>query len=360
MLIPKYTITNSILRNIGVIEASKEIILTATIISAWESKLRRQALEKTIYFSVRMEGNKLAEDEVNEILEGKETIAADVDKVEVINTQRTYKYLTDLANISFEKPLDLTWQILSDIHTSLMERLMPPEQLGKLRSSQIVVKNVSSGEISYSPPPGAEVEYLLEDALNWLNSDGRETHPVIRAAIAQMEIYRVHPFREGNAPVGRALSDLILKSEGYGIKEFLSIEEYFDETLEDYHAILQKVSGQEVMDSFERDLTEWIDYFVLGAAREIVKLKEMVKKISTESKVKDQLGESLILTERQMIIMDYLHRHKSMMNKDFRKIFPDFSDDTVLRELKFLKKKGLVNKLGTTKKAKYVPADLKE
>ena len=50
-------------------------------------------------------------------------------------------------------------------------------------------------------------------------------------------------------------------------------------------------------------------------------------------------GSQVELNERQMIIMEYLHRHKSMMNKDFRKMFPDYSDDTVLRELKFLKQK---------------------
>jgi DeoR/GlpR family transcriptional regulator of sugar metabolism len=52
--------------------------------------------------------------------------------------------------------------------------------------------------------------------------------------------------------------------------------------------------------------------------------------------------------------MEFLHRHGSIQNKDFRKIFPDFSDDTVLREIKFLKKKGLIKKVGGTKKAQYV------
>jgi DeoR/GlpR family transcriptional regulator of sugar metabolism len=55
-----------------------------------------------------------------------------------------------------------------------------------------------------------------------------------------------------------------------------------------------------------------------------------------------------------MIILEYLRKHDNMMNKDFRKIFPDYSDDTVLRELKFLKEKGLVKKVGGTKKAQYV------
>jgi DeoR/GlpR family transcriptional regulator of sugar metabolism len=73
-----------------------------------------------------------------------------------------------------------------------------------------------------------------------------------------------------------------------------------------------------------------------------------------DARVKDKLGEQMTLNERQMLIMEYLHRHKSMQNKDFRKIFPDYSDDTVLRELKFLKQKGLVKKTGGTKNAMYV------
>ena len=84
------------------------------------------------------------------------------------------------------------------------------------------------------------------------------------------------------------------------------------------------------------------------------RIKERVQRISVDAKIKDKLGEQLMLNERQMMIMEYLHRHKGMSNKDFRKVFPDFSDDTVLRELKFLRKKGLVKKAGGTKKAQYI------
>ena len=69
--------------------------------------------------------------------------------------------------------------------------------------------------------------------------------------------------------------------------------------------------------------------------------------------IKNKLGAQVELNERQMLIMEYLHRHGSMQNRDFRKIFPDFSDDTVLREMGFLKKKGLIKKVGGTKKARY-------
>jgi len=89
---------------------------------------------------------------------------------------------------------------------------------------------------------------------------------------------------------------------------------------------------------------------------EVNKIKEIVKSVAGKSKVKDEAGEEHQLNEREMLIIDYLHRYGSMQNKDFRKIFPEHSDDTVLREIKFLKQKGLVKKVGGTKKARYVLA----
>ena len=94
--------------------------------------------------------------------------------------------------------------------------------------------------------------------------------------------------------------------------------------------------------------------FIGESYKEWQKIKEKVQRISTDARIKDKLGEQVMLNERQMMIMEYLHRHNQMSNKDFRKIFPDFSDDTVLRELKFLRQKGLLKKTGGTKKAIYV------
>ncbi len=87
---------------------------------------------------------------------------------------------------------------------------------------------------------------------------------------------------------------------------------------------------------------------------QIGELKDGIKKMVADSRTEDQLGEKVELNERQMIILEYLKRYKEMRNRDFRKIFPDFSDDTVLREMKLLKQKGIVKKVGNTKMATYV------
>ena len=356
MFQPKYTITNKILKNIGVIDASREVILNSPLIPAWEAKFRKEAIERAIHHGTHIEGNRLSFEEAQNVLDGVEVLARDRDIQEVINYRNVLKFIdTIAAQIGAGKSYLLTAETLLEAHRLTVDKIVSPDAAGKFRWRQVVVKNSQTGQISYTPPPAAEVPYLVEDLLGWINhEDNREAHPVLKAGILHYELARIHPFTEGNGRTARAIATLILFLEGYDIRKLFSLEEYFDSRPIDYYQTLQSVSNQLVLDSRERDLTHWLEYFVEGVAIELNKVKERVRRISLDARVKDKLGEQVTLNERQMIVMEYLHRHKEMQNKDFRKIFPDFSDDTVLREIKFLKAKGLVKKVGGTKMAKYV------
>lgn len=356
MFVAKYTITNSILKNIGIIEASKEVITNAPLIPAWEAKFRKEAVERIVHHGTHLEGNRLSEDEVKDVLDGREVIARDRDIQEVINYRNVLKFIDQISTqIGPGKPYILTIETILETHKITTEKILPPDVIGKFRIRQVVVKNSKTGQISYTPPPAAEVPYLVEDLVNWINDDQtKEIHPVLKAGIIHYELSRIHPFVDGNGRVARALATLIMFLDGYDIRKFFSLEEYFDSNPLDYYLTLQAVSNQLVLDTHERDLTPWLEYFLSGVAIELNQIKTRVQRISSDARVKDKLGEQVELNERQMMIMEYLHRHQSMQNKDFRKIFPDYSDDTVLRELRFLNKKGLIKKTGGTKKATYL------
>lgn len=357
MFVPKYTITNSILRNIGVIDASKELIYSTSLVPFLKNKLKSEALKATLFYGMSIEGNKLTEEEVQFLLDGKEVIAHPQDIQEVLGYLNGLKFLQGLVGSGENSTFVLTLDTILELQKIVTEGFSPDESRGVFRSRQIVVKNTQTNQISYSPPPAAEIPYLMDDLITWINSDeSKDLHPVIKSAIVHFEIYRLHPFSSGNNQIARLLSDLILSLEGYGVEGYLSVEEYFASRQMDYFLTLQSVANQVVMDVHERDLTKWLEFFVSGVSSQISDLKERIRKVATDSKVEDKLGEKVELSERQLIIMEYLHRHKEMRNKDFRKIFPDFSDDTVLREIKFLKQKGLVKKIGTTKMAVYVLA----
>ena len=54
MFFPKYNITNKILKNIGVIDAAREIVLHAPLVPAWEAKFRKEAYERTIHHGTHL------------------------------------------------------------------------------------------------------------------------------------------------------------------------------------------------------------------------------------------------------------------------------------------------------------------
>lgn len=356
MFVANYKINNSILKNIGVIEASREVILNSPLIPAWEVKFQKEAMERTIHHGTHIEGNRLSEEEVKDVLDGREVLARERDIQEILNYRFVLKFIDQIASsIGIGKPYILTLETILEIHRLVTDKIIDPSQSGKFRERQVVIKSSQTGQISYTPPPAVEVTYLIEDLINWINSEeSKEIHPVIKAGVIHYELARIHPFVEGNGRSARAVATLTLFLDGYDIRKLFSLEEYFDSEPMDYYLTLQAVSNQLVMDTHERDLTPWLDYFTKGVAIELNKVKERVRRISLDSHVKNKIGSQIELNERQMLIMEYLHRHKAMMNKDFRKIFPDYSDDTVLRELRFLKKKGLIKKDGGTKKATYV------
>lgn len=358
MFKPKYTITNQILKQIGRIDASKEIIEATPIIPAWDSKLKRDAKERSIHFGTRLEGNGLTLEQVQELIDGKEVKALQKDIQEILSYQQGVQFVEKIVRqIGPGKPYQLTIETINEIHRLVTENILPVEHSGIYRQRQIIIRNTQTGEISYSPPPAVEVSFMLEDLIGWINSkEGRAFHPVIKAAVIHFELMRIHPFLAANSKTAQLLTWLVLSLDDYYFDDFISLNEYFDHDPLRYFLLIQKVAKQKVVDSSERDITDWLEYFVEGFAEEAISIREKVKLVSRESHIKDKFGFGIELNERQMVILEYLRKHDSMMNKDFRKIFPDFSDDTVLRELKFLKEKGLVKKVGGTKKAQYILA----
>ena len=84
------------------------------------------------------------------------------------------------------------------------------------------------------------------------------------------------------------------------------------------------------------------------------KIREKVEKLSRDLKIKQELGGQVTLSERQLEIVDYIQKTGELQNKAFKDIFPMVSEDTVLREVQELVKKGVIKKTGSTRGAKYI------
>lgn len=341
---PQFVITNKILKTIGIIEAAKEVIENSPLVPAWEAKFREEALVRTVHHGTHIEGNDLSRTEAEKVLAGHTIVGRERDIQEVLNYRNVLRFIGEFQG------KNITEEVIKHLHALVAHRMLPDGQVGEYRKTQVVVKNAQTGEITFRPPPSVEVPFLVADFVEWMNAmRDDDIHPALKAGIVHYELVRIHPFLDGNGRVARAVATLILFCEGYDIKRFFSLEEHYDREPMHYYEALQSVGAS------SGNLNAWLEYFTEGLAIELTRIKNKVKSLSTDLKIKKSLGgKQMALTERQIKIIEFVQEQGFLQNKAFFELFPQVSEDTVLRELKDLLKKGIVKKEGSTKGARYV------
>jgi Fic family protein len=346
---PKYHISDQILNYIGEIEASREVINNAPIVPFFEKKFQSDAVIRTVHHGTHIEGNDLSLDQTKKILEGELVIANQRDIQEVINYRNVVALLDELRGVQGSYSPD----VLKDIQRACVDKIVPLDKVGEFRTTQVVIKNEATGDVILRPPPFNEVPYLVNDLFEWLNSpQSTNVHSIIKAGIAHYILTAIHPFIEGNGRTARAFTTLLLVKEGYDTKRFFAFEEYFDQDPAAYYQAFSEVDKQS-NNIAERDITPWLEYFTKVVAVEYSKIKEKIRKISVDSKIKVKLGHQVALTERQMKLVEYLTDKKTAAMRDLKGILPMVSEDTILRDLKGLIQKDIVRKETSTKQASY-------
>ncbi|OGG31859.1 hypothetical protein A3I80_02425, partial [Candidatus Gottesmanbacteria bacterium RIFCSPLOWO2_02_FULL_40_10] len=246
MYSPKYSITNKILKNIGVIEACREVIINAPLVPAYEKKFREEAIIRTVHHGTHIEGNELNMTEAAQVLKGNPVTARDRDIQEVMNYRNVLNYLDYMGKDDESKGI-ITEDIIKKIHSLTVEKIMPSDQCGAFRKTQVVVKNSLTGEITFRPPPAIEIPYLISDFVEWLGkADKDDIHSVLKAGIVHYELVRIHPFVDGNGRLARSVATLVLFLENYDIKKFFSLEEYFDRDAAHYYDSLRSAADGEL------------------------------------------------------------------------------------------------------------------
>lgn len=159
-------------------------------------KLRKANRIKTIHSSLAIEGNTLSEDEVRDIINGKQVVAPIRQIQEVKNAIRVYDLYSQL-NPFVEKDL-------LKAHSIMMEALT--DDAGHYRSGGVGVFG-ESGLVHMAPPP-QRVPELMGDLFVWLKKS--KDHLLIRSCVFHYEFEFIHPFSDGNGRTGRLWQSLIL------------------------------------------------------------------------------------------------------------------------------------------------------
>jgi Fic family protein len=356
---PKYTITHNLLTYLNRIEAAKALIENAPLVPAWEAKFRDEALTRTVHYGTKIEGNELTAEQAQQVVRLEATIdaqeveretgiiARERDIQEVINYRNVIKWI-DQQDATVSPDL-FSPEILKTLHRLTVHGLVDEKYIGKYRDKQVIVKSAANSGVVFRPPVSVEIPFLIEEFFKWKNHPQTINLPAIfRAAITHYQLVYIHPFIEGNGRTARAFATLSLYTTGYDFKRFFSLEQYFDKDVKAYYDALLSVQQNQA-----HDMTYWLEYFCYGLALEIERVKDQVLRLSKDLKLKKELGQQVALSERQILILELLQNQGRVTSQDAQKILPNVSVDTILRDMKDLIDKGVIQKHGVTKGVTY-------
>ena len=141
------------------------------------------------------------------------------------------------------------------------------------KTTGTTIRNVSTGEVLYTPPEGeAVIRNLLSDWEKFLNTN-TDFDPLIKLAILHYQFESIHPFSDGNGRTGRILNMLYLIQEGLLAYPILYLSGYIIKHKANYYNLLREVT-------IKQDWENWICYILEGIREASVETVKRIESIS--------------------------------------------------------------------------------
>ena len=199
----------------------------------WAGSLRRNAEARAVRGSNSIEGINVELDDADAALDGDEPLSADARAfTEVQGYRRALSYI---LNAAADDHFALDVSTLRSLHFMMLGHDLA-KWPGRFRPGAIYVRDERTEEIVYEGAEADEVPALVEELMVDLRQDASD--PLVSGAMAHLNLTMIHPFRDGNGRMARALQTLVLTRSGMAEPIFSSIEEWLGDNTEDYYAAL--------------------------------------------------------------------------------------------------------------------------
>src|SRR3990167_1369294 len=160
---PKFTITPSILYKITQIAEIKSIVERSRVLPKREIELRRQAIVRMVHTSTSIEGNELAEFQVNKVL-ANEPVKAEPKSIKEVKNYKDALFLVE--KIAEEEKIFNASDILA-IQREVTKGILPTNKSGHFRPSTVYIVNTVHhiDKVMYRPPSAKKVPVAIFDLL---------------------------------------------------------------------------------------------------------------------------------------------------------------------------------------------------
>ena len=243
------------------------------------SALRRVATIESIGSSTRIEGSKLSDREVEQLLSNLEIKSfATRDEQEVAG-------YAELMNLVFSSWQDIpfTENHIKQLHQTLLRYSEKDTwHLGnyKTNSNSVAAFEETGAQIGvvFQTASPFDTPRLMTELVAWVNQE-RETarlHPLLIIALCVVVFLEIHPFQDGNGRLSRALTTLLLLQAGYAYVPCCSLESVVEASKEAYYLALRQTQG--TIRTEAPNWQPWLLFFLRSLAEQVRRLEKKVER----------------------------------------------------------------------------------
>jgi Fic family protein len=313
----------------------------------WTGALRRLAAAEATVGSTSIEGYGASLEDTVEILAGRHPSSTSDETQRII---AAYAQAMDRVGVlSEDHRFDWSPQTILELHFLVChpQREAGP---GRLRDGFVIVSR-GLGRDPYRPPSSSEIPGLVNEVARWLSSGDLARHPVVRAAMAHLNLVSIHPFRDGNGRVARVVQSLVLAKEGLLSPELVSIEPYLGRHTREYYAVLEEVQGP----AFDprRDASAWVDFCIEAHVFEATERRRWLEIAYARHDFCEHVARDQGYPERFVIALDQALLGLPLTNADYRRE-ADVASPTAVQDMQRLRRDGWLDQEGGGRSVRYV------
>ncbi|MBU6210753.1 MAG: Fic family protein [Gammaproteobacteria bacterium] len=226
--------------------------------------LRKVATIESVGSSTRIEGAKLTDAEVEDLLSQALSIKSfkTRDEQEVAG----YAEAMDLVLGAYED-LRITENHIRQLHQTVLRHSSKDERHRgsyKSLSNNVVAFNVDGAQIGavFETATPFDTPREMEALVAWTRKAIEEEahHPLLIVAVFIVTFLAIHPFQDGNGRLSRVLTTLMLLRAGYAYVPYASLERVIEDNKDLYYKALRRT--QTTLKGDAPDWEPWIGFFL--------------------------------------------------------------------------------------------------
>jgi len=332
MYAPRFTAAPRLYKLLEEIARVREQVRASLVKVPWVPSLVNDAMARAAWGSTAIEGCTLSLEAIKGLMEGKDA-AGYPDR----HVRMARNYLDALAWI--QKRMQATPVREKDVvqlHKVIAEGAVDDGPVGAYRTM-----DVRAG--LYECPPWRQVPRLTREMLGWLNGPAADLPAVFSSALLHLRFVEIHPFRDGNGRVGRALASWQLYRMGFDTLHIFALDEVLLENRSLYIRNLERVQME------RQDPGGWLEFMAEAVLETLARVQKRVQTLGLPHE------RPLSLTLRQEKLLRMLREKGPSAISEIARAL-QVTPPGAHYALKPLLKRGIIKTVGAHKSTRYMLA----